>query len=229
MQTSLSRCQGATKPGVARRSVARVPAFGTTTSRRCSVQVFAKKGKGKMASRQGSMPGQMETMRKEPPVPEVDPENEEFVVFMRCLKYTDPSLNVQMGPSMWIPINLLKGSQALNFVGKAVRSEWGMKLYGRTLIWQISTSLYQEKAALEKKMRKEIPIFANVPSNEFEYAFKIRDKSVPKDWLKAENLTMIPPQSEVGSTGLDQVKAFFSVENFANMFKAPEAPAQQQQ
>ncbi len=79
-------------------------------------QVFAKgKGKGKTAFRSGGMPNQAEMVRvsldttrkiftttlfllsskyavsaclpqREPPTPEVDPENAEFVIFVRCLK-----------------------------------------------------------------------------------------------------------------------------------------------
>eukprot|EP00198_Chlamydomonas_reinhardtii_P006266 XP_001695602.1 predicted protein [Chlamydomonas reinhardtii] len=55
MQTTISRASQALQAPSARRSAARAPAFGTTTSRRTSVQVFAKgKGKGKSALRQGA-------------------------------------------------------------------------------------------------------------------------------------------------------------------------------
>ncbi|GFR42109.1 hypothetical protein Agub_g2952 [Astrephomene gubernaculifera] len=231
MQTAINRGNQGLRPLSDRRAVAHAPAFGSATCRRSSVQVFAKgKGKGKTAFRQGTgMPGQMESIQREMPVPEVDPENAEFVMFFRCLKYKNPTVNVMVGPSPWIPVTIMKGSNALNFVTKAVENEWGMKLYGRTLVWQIAKSIYQERAKLEKDVRKRMPNFANVPSSDFEYAFKIRDKANPKDWVKAEGLTVLPPEEELGATGFDQLKAFFSLENLASIFKTPEQPPQQQQ
>ncbi|GLI59560.1 hypothetical protein VaNZ11_001466, partial [Volvox africanus] len=230
MQTAVNRgCQGL-KPLSARRSAVRAPTFGSTSSRRSSVQVFAKKGKGKTAFRQGSMPGQMEMIKREPPVPEVDPENAEIVLFVRVLKYKDPTLNMEVGPSLWMPVNLIKGNQTLNFLVEALKTDWGMRLYGRTLIWQIASGVYQDKAKLEKDLKKNVPQFANVTSKDFQYAFKIRDKSVPKDWLKPDNLTMCPPPEELEGTGFAQLQKFFSAENLLGMFKTPEGtvPAQQQ-
>ncbi len=52
-----------------------------------------------------------------------------------------------------------------------------------------------------------------------------QDKSVPKDWLKGEDLTICPPPEELEGTGINQLKSFFSVDNFMSMFKAPEAPS----
>ncbi|GIL77116.1 hypothetical protein Vretifemale_6672, partial [Volvox reticuliferus] len=223
MQTAVTRgCQGL-KPLSARRSAARAPTFGSTSSRRSSVQVFAKKGKGKTAFRQGSMPGQMEVIKTNPPVPAVDPENAEIVLFMRIVKYMDPTLNVEVGPSLWIPVTIIKGNQTLNFLVEALKTGWGTRLYSRTLIWQIASGIYQDKAKLEKDLKKNVPQFANVASKDFQYAFKIRDKSVPKDWLKPENLTLFPPPEELEGTGFVQLQKFFSAENLLGMFKTPEA------
>ncbi|KAG2454793.1 hypothetical protein HYH02_000628 [Chlamydomonas schloesseri] len=222
MQTTVSRQALKAAPS-ARRSAARAPAFGTTTSRRTSVQVFAKgKGKGKSALRQGSMPNQMEMVRREAPVPEVDPENAEFVIFFRCMKYKDPQLNAMVGPSLWVPLSIVKGNQVSNFLVNAIKSPWGMRLYGRTLIWQMASGLYQDKAKLEKELRKNFPPFANSASSDFQYAFKIRDKANPKDWTKPEDLTVFPAPEELGETGLEQLKKFFSSENLSGMFKAPQ-------
>lgn len=169
----------------------------------------------------------------------------------------------------------------------------------------------QDKAKLEKELRKNFPPFANSASSDFQYAFKIRvsaaddgvsgcrsgrelraaavcaacreglphgglrfagatlrsgaepptegraagrsnamwvgcsareplsaplfslaspstlvatgqDKANPKDWTAAENLTFFPSPEDLGETGLDQLKKFFSSENLAGMFKAPQ-------
>ncbi len=58
-------------------------------------------------------------------------------------QYKDQMLNVEMGPSLWIPLSIVKGNQVSNFLVNAVQSEWGMKLYGRTLIWQMASGLYR--------------------------------------------------------------------------------------
>ncbi|KAG2495299.1 hypothetical protein HYH03_006571 [Edaphochlamys debaryana] len=161
-------------------------------------------------------------VRREPPTPEVDPENAEFVVFFRCLKYKDSQLNTMVGPSLWVPLSIIKGNQVSNFLAKAIETEWGMKLYGRTLIWQMASGLYQDKTKVEKELRKNFPPFANAASSDFQYAFKIRDKANPKDWTKAEDLTVFPSPEELGATGIEQLKKFFSAENVSSMFKAPQ-------
>lgn len=42
--------------------------------------------------------------------------------------------------------------------------------------------------------------------SEFKYAFKIRDKTQPKDWLLAEDLTMLPAQEDIGVTPLEALR-----------------------
>ena len=43
---------------------------------------------------------------------------------------------------------------------------------------------------------------------EFEYAFKIRDKTKPKDWAVAEHLTLLPSEKDMGTTVGDNVRKF---------------------
>lgn len=208
-----------------------IPAFSshTTGGRGLTVQVFAKggKGKGKTSFRGNTgVPGQgAEMVRREPPVPEVDPENAEFVIFVRSKKFIDPmTQKLSTGVSPWVPLSVLKGSTAANFLLKILETEWGKVLYGNTLIRQIAQGVYKDREDVEKAVRKNYPPFANSGSKDFEYAFKIRDKTEPKDWSKADNLINFPPESELGATGVDQLRKFFSPESIASMFKAPEGP-----
>lgn len=46
-----------------------------------------------------------------------------------------------------------------------------------------------------------------------------QDKSNPAAWNKAENLTVLPPESELALQPLDRFKAFFAPESLASMFK----------
>ena len=41
---------------------------------------------------------------------------------------------------------------------------------------------------------------------DFEYAFKIRDKTDPKSWYQADNLTQLPPEDKLGSSFLEQIR-----------------------
>lgn len=45
--------------------------------------------------------------------------------------------------------------------------------------------------------------------DKFDYAFKIRDKSNPKDWIAAENLTILPAEKDLGSSFLEDLAARF--------------------
>ena len=41
---------------------------------------------------------------------------------------------------------------------------------------------------------------------EFQYAFKIRDKTDPKNWYQADNLTILPPENKLGKSFLEKVR-----------------------
>jgi hypothetical protein len=45
---------------------------------------------------------------------------------------------------------------------------------------------------------------------DFEYGFKIRDKSRPNDWYFADNITLIPPEEELRGTVADQVSDWWN-------------------
>jgi hypothetical protein len=50
----------------------------------------------------------------------------------------------------------------------------------------------------------QAPGWGNVKN--FRYAFKIRDKTQPKDWLLAEDLTMLPAKKDLGTTPLEALR-----------------------
>lgn len=71
-----------------------------------------------------------------------------FLPFSPSPQYKDQMLNVDMGPSLWIPLSIVKGNQVSNFLANAMQSEWGRKLYGRTLIWQMASGIYKVGAGV---------------------------------------------------------------------------------
>lgn len=191
-----------------------------SSSRARSVQVHAAKGKGRFRQTTAS-PSQMgpQMMQNVPPV---DPENEEFIIFLRATS----------GPwRQWMNMSIVKGGSSANLLVKGMSTEWGQKLYARTLLSNIAQSIYKDRDAIIKGLRdsvrqqlrmgapKTMEPLLNVPSTDFEFAVKIRDKSRPADWAKPENLTILPPEVEATPQPLDKFKAFFSPDNIATMFK----------
>ena len=63
-----------------------------------------------------------------PPTPPVDPDNVEFVIFVRAKKFPQ-----------WYPLSVVKGGSAANALVKAMKSELGKKLSGNTLVRNIGT------------------------------------------------------------------------------------------
>lgn len=61
-----------------------------------------------------------------PPTPPVDPDNTEFVLFIRAVKFPQ-----------WYPLSVVKGGSAANLLVRAMEYEFGRMLYGKTLIRNI--------------------------------------------------------------------------------------------
>jgi len=88
--------------------------------KRGTLQVVAGKGQSRM--RQNSAAQQPQR----PPTPPVDPDNEEFVVFVRAKKLP-----------RWIPFTIVKGGAQANVLVKAMKGNFGKEFYSKTLINQI--------------------------------------------------------------------------------------------
>ncbi|CAD7695845.1 unnamed protein product [Ostreobium quekettii] len=141
--------------------------------------VFAKKGKKTMRMRGG--PAQT---RQLPPTPPIDPDNEEFVIFVRS----------KLLPR-WYPYSIMKGGWSANALAKSQQNEWGKKLYSDTLVKNVGQALYKEIDQVERSVRKNYPPLKD--AKELEYGFKIRDREQPEKWYVAEDVKLIPPAEEV--------------------------------
>ncbi len=53
---------------------------------------------------------------------------------------------LQTVPKNWVPLSIVKGGQSANLLVKTMESEWGRKLYGKTLITNIAKAVYQASA-----------------------------------------------------------------------------------
>eukprot|EP00877_Chromochloris_zofingiensis_P000020 jgi/Chrzof1/10018/Cz04g24090.t1 len=181
-----------------------IPSLTSSSSTTRCVQVFAK---GKRSFRRTTSPQQM-TPQQMPQqgAPDIDPENEEFVIFMRATS----------GPQqIWFPVTIVKGGSPANILVKTCQSEWGRKLFQGTLVRNIGESINKERETIIKTQRKQMIAqglgwMKDVPAKDFEFGFKIRDKRDAADAAKPLNLTVIPPPEELVDQPLDRVKKFFS-------------------
>lgn len=74
--------------------------------------------------------------------------------------------------------------------------------------WTTTQVVYQDKIKIESMVKKGMPMLKNF--SDFEYGFKIRDRSRPNDWYFAENITVIPPEEKLRGTVVDQVRDWWS-------------------
>ena len=170
------------------------PSGPRAAHKRLSVQAMAK-GKQRMRRGGGQQQGGMQMPSI--PTPPVDPENVEFVIFVRSKKLLQ-----------WMPLSVMKGGGPANMLVKAMENDLGKKMYGNTLIENVGQAIYKDKEAIERSIRGQFPMFK--ATQEFEYGFKIRDKEDPKSWYLAKDIQVIPPQSEMGNTPIEKVNSFFS-------------------
>ncbi len=63
--------------------------------------------------------------------------------------------------------------------------------------------VYNDRSKIEAMVKRGLPMMKNF--KEFEFGFKIRDKTRPNDWYFAENITIIPPEDQLRGTVADQV------------------------
>lgn len=158
-------------------------------------QVYVSAAKGKQRMRTGgnrlANPG-MQSI----PTPPVDPENVEFVIFVRSKKLLQ-----------WMPLSVMKGGGPANMLVKALENDLGKKMYGNTLVENVGNAIYKDQDAIERSIRQQFPMFK--ATKDFEYGFKIRDKEDPKSWYMAKDIQVIPPASELGDTPIEKVNGFF--------------------
>lgn len=152
---------------------------------RSTLQVVCGKGKGKKTMRRGRSNQQMGM--DVPPTPPVDPNDEEFVIFVRSTKFP-----------LWYPYSIMKGGWAANALVKSQESDWMKNMTGGQLVKNISEALYKEYDEVSKQVRSNYPMLKN--AQELQFGFKLRDKSKPDDWYKPIDIQALLPREEVGNS-----------------------------
>ncbi len=145
-----------------------------------------------------------------PPVPPVDPDNEEFVIFVR-------SKNSPV--QQWFPFNIVVGGSQANTMAQAMQGGFAAKLFEGTLSKNIGRTIYEDLDKVVSIVRERIPMLKN--AQEFEFAYKIRDKARPAAWVYTDGIVVVPPEEEcqglIQKFQADPVAAFKDLPDMAKL------------
>eukprot|EP00892_Ulva_mutabilis_P006736 jgi/Ulvmu1/4434/UM002_0159.1 len=154
-------------------------------------------GKGKNRMRQGAP--QSQQMR--PPTPPVDPDNEEFVIFVRATKLP-----------RWIPFTIVKGGAQANLLVKAMNGNFGKEFYSKTLINNIAQAVYKDRTKIVMSIRENMPGYKSFM--EYDFGFKVRNKESPESWIDTDGIVLLPAEEDVPKGPLEGLKS-----SVTSMFK----------
>merc|ERR1711920_146039 len=160
-------------------------------TRRASVKVFAK-GKGKQMARGTGM------QKPEMPVPPIDKDNEEFVLFARSKRSALKN---------WYPFTIMVGGSQANLLVKARENEISKAMTEGTLGKSLGATLYKEKDKLNEMVKERVPYLK--VAKELEYGFKVRNKDKPQTWMFADGVEAIPAEEDCKGV-LDKMNDFVS-------------------
>jgi hypothetical protein len=151
-----------------------------TSSKRLQTRVYAK---GKQQNRRGSNPKQGGSIEQF--LPPVDPDNEQFVIYVRSKK----------GLKTWFPLNVVTGGSTANTLVKGLDSNLSKELALKSLTNNIAQALYKEQVQLEEMVRK-MPMLKN--AKELEYGFSILNKKEPNSMFKPseKDVFVIPAEED---------------------------------
>lgn len=118
-------------------------------------------------------------------MPPIDPDNEQFVIYVRSKK----------GFKAWYPLNVVTGGSTANTLVKGLDSSLSRELALTSLTNNIGQAIYKDIAQLEEMCRRMPMLKA---AKELEYGFMILDKSNPSSMFKppSEKVYVIPPEEE---------------------------------
>eukprot|EP00669_Euglena_mutabilis_P004831 TRINITY_DN16194_c0_g1_i1.p2 TRINITY_DN16194_c0_g1~~TRINITY_DN16194_c0_g1_i1.p2 ORF type:complete len:237 (+),score=76.59 TRINITY_DN16194_c0_g1_i1:101-712(+) len=131
---------------------------------------------------------------RQAPHPPLDPDNEEFVLFIRAK---------DVG-TKWLPLTVVTGGSSANNLVKATQGSLATDVFKNQLIRSIGEVVYRDQAKVEKMIRSsKVPGLGAV--KEFEYGFKVRDKKDPEAWMDDTDVTLIPPKDSLPTTPLNTI------------------------
>lgn len=118
-------------------------------------------------------------------MPPVDPDNEQFVIYVRSKK----------GFKAWFPLNVVTGGSTANTLVKGLDSNLSRDMAKKSLTNNIGQAIYKDADQLQEMCRRMPMLKA---AKELEYGFMILDKKNPSSMFNppAESVFVIPPEDE---------------------------------
>ena len=118
-------------------------------------------------------------------MPPVDPDNEQFVIYVRSKK----------GFKSWFPLNVVTGGSTANTLVKGLDSNLSRDMAKKSLTNNIGQAIYKDADQLQEMCRRMPMLKA---AKELEYGFMILDKKNPSSMFNppAESVFVIPPEDE---------------------------------
>mmetsp|Transcript_11207 Transcript_11207/g.50860 ORF Transcript_11207/g.50860 Transcript_11207/m.50860 type:complete len:214 (-) Transcript_11207:1528-2169(-) len=168
------------------------------------LQVNAKgKGGGRRAGK-SQRPGGQPSMEQF--MPPVDPDNEQFVIYVRSKK----------GMRAWYPLNVVTGGSTANTLVKGLDSNLSRDMAKKSLTNNIGQAIYKDADQLQEMCRRMPMLKA---AQELEYGFMILDKKNPSSMFKppADKVFIIPPEEE---TQMPAQKMTEGLQSAANAVKS---------
>jgi len=149
---------------------------------RRDVTTRAGKGKGK-GNREG--PGAKMMQAVEQFMPPIDPDNEQFVIYVRSKR----------GLKAWYPLNVVTGGSAANTLVKGLDNDMSKEMAKKSLSQNIGKAIYKDLEAIEKVART-MPMLKQ--AKEIEYGFAVLNKENPRSMFAppSDKVWLIPSEEE---------------------------------
>jgi hypothetical protein len=133
--------------------------------------------------------------RQAPPLPAVDPENAQLVIFVRSKVL-----------KRWMPLNVLNGGSQANGLVKGMELELTKEASTSTLKREVARMIYKERAQMEDTVRKSFPPMKFV--KEFEYGMCVLDREKVRESVMGNlGVMLLPAEDEMGQTPVESVAA----------------------
>ncbi|KAI5073023.1 hypothetical protein GOP47_0011036 [Adiantum capillus-veneris] len=167
------------------------PSFTTPDSRKSSLSLVVRAGKGKRRFGAG-----IPQPQRIPSLPKIEDDgNPKFVIFVRDKQVP-----------LWFPLNIVSGGSMAKMVVGAMGNNWGRSMAEGTLTRDLGKALYKDERAIRMTALKAHSMLKN--AKELEFGFKIVNMDDQKSAFMPSNVIKIPPKEEL-KTPLDKVKDFF--------------------
>ncbi len=130
------------------------------------------------------------------PLPEVDPENAQFVIFVRS----------KLGIKRWFPLNVVTGGTQANLLIKGMESELTKETSSATLLREVARTIYKDRVQIEELVRDKFPPMKF--AKEIEYGMCVLDRAKPRESVMGMLGVMpLPAEADMQPTAVEAAAA----------------------